>query len=141
VTTVANHHLTFTQALDCLRAEAGEAAFDEWKRLLDESREVYAGFPVHSCSVEGHPAARAFRAWLAPRISGRVLDVGCGPQPVPLYLEGLPLKQLVGVDDYHLFHWTPQRFKEAIQGLFLAEEVDHFRSNSFVSFRPEGETG
>lgn len=55
-------------------------------------------FPLHSCSVGGHGGAAAFRTFIAPVLAGRVLDVGCGPQPLPAYLEGYPLALITGLD-------------------------------------------
>jgi len=73
-------------------------AFPIWRSLLDANTQTYEGFPIHSCSVAGHPAATLFKYFLAPYLKGRVLDIGCGPQPVPLYLEDHPLEAVYGID-------------------------------------------
>lgn len=74
------------------------SAFPVWRSLLDVNADTYEGFPTHSCSVAGHPMARLFKFFLTPYLAGRVLDIGCGPQPVPLYLEGHPLGAVYGID-------------------------------------------
>lgn len=88
-------------ALDDAYAELerlAPAAFRAWRRLVDVNAEAYEGFPIDSCSVEHHPLGELFRCFLTPYLRGRVLDVGCGPQPVPWYLEGHPLGAVYGVD-------------------------------------------
>jgi len=87
----------FDDTLDAMQRLAPHA-FRQWKALLDESREVYAGCPAHSCSVASHPVAELFRGFVAPYLRGRVLDIGPGPQPVPWYLEGYPTGWIAGID-------------------------------------------
>lgn len=71
-----------------------------WARQQHANERNYAGFPLHSCSVIGHRGASAFRQFILQRanIEERVLDIGCGPQPVPSYLEGWPLSLVHGID-------------------------------------------
>jgi SAM-dependent methyltransferase len=59
-----------------------------WVQLFENGRRAYEETPVGNLSVRGHPMAAAFRGFIAPYLSGNVLDVGCGPQPLPSYLEG-----------------------------------------------------
>jgi SAM-dependent methyltransferase len=80
-----------------LRRVAPEA-FDHWHRLLDANAAAYEGLPVDSCSVDGHEMAGLFGCFLRPYLTGPTLDVGCGPQRVPLYLEDHPPSLLAGVD-------------------------------------------
>ena len=42
--------------------------------------------------------AAEFRAFVKLYLRGAVLDVGCGPQPVPSYLDGYPLDRIAGID-------------------------------------------
>lgn len=88
---------TYAQALAAL-GERAPGAFPAWERLLQVNADVYAGFPIHSCSVEGHPMSQVFAGFVRPYLQGAVLDLGCGPQPVPLYLEGYPSEWVAGVD-------------------------------------------
>ncbi len=73
-------------------------AYSIWRPLLDVNAEAYEGFPTDSCSVEGHRVSTLFRGFLASYICGRVLDIGCGPQPIPNYLKDVPVETLYGVD-------------------------------------------
>jgi len=73
-------------------------AFRHWHRMLDVNASAYEGFPIDSCSVIGHPISDKFRLFLRPYLSGTVLDIGCGPQPVPQYLQNHPLELIAGVD-------------------------------------------
>ncbi len=80
-------------------AELAPRAFPIWRELLEVNAGAYLDFPIHSCSVEGHPMAELFRCFLKPYLrGGAVLDVGCGPQPVPHYLEDYPLELIAGID-------------------------------------------
>ncbi len=86
-------------------------AFALWREALDADAEAYEGFPVDSCSVAAHPMAERFRQFVQPHLRGRVLDVGCGPQPVPLYLAGYPADRISGLDplsreDQHPFDFA-----------------------------------
>ncbi|OHB69191.1 MAG: hypothetical protein A2V70_02130 [Planctomycetes bacterium RBG_13_63_9] len=85
---------------DCLEKldELAPHAFPIWRELLDVNADTYLDFPIHSCSVEGHPMAEMFRCFLKPYLGGAVLDVGCGPQPVPYYLLDYPVERMAGVD-------------------------------------------
>ena len=73
-------------------------AFAHWHRLLEVNGQAYEGFPIDSCSVAGHPMAERFRAFLRPYLIGNVLDIGCGPQPVPHYLANYPVDRIAGLD-------------------------------------------
>lgn len=90
--------------------KAAPLAYGVWRPILDVNRQAYAGFPIDSCSVPGHPMATLFRFFLTPYLKGRVLDIGCGPQPFPSYLEGHPIEASYGIDpvsepDNHSFHF------------------------------------
>ena len=74
------------------------AAFAVWRRLLEVNAEAYEGFPVDSCSVVGHPLAEFFCEYLRSYLVGSVLDIGCGPQPVPRYLLEYPVERIAGID-------------------------------------------
>lgn len=89
--------LTFEQSLLELEKLVPDA-FRIWHELLTVNANAYDGFPTDSCSVEGHPMGELFRAFLRPYLEGPVLDVGCGPQPVPVYLHGYPTERIAGID-------------------------------------------
>lgn len=110
--------------------------FALWKDLLEYNRESYTGFPVHSCSVAGHPSAAMFAVFVNQFLRGDVLDIGCGPQPVPLYLQDYPVDRIYGIDpistaDRHPFHfyqgiaeflpWSDASFDVAV----AATSLDH----------------
>jgi len=73
-------------------------AYDQWRELLEVNAKTYDGFPLHSCSMRGHPMATLFKYFITPYLSGRILDIGCGPQSVPCYLNEVPLHSLYGLD-------------------------------------------
>jgi SAM-dependent methyltransferase len=73
-------------------------AYAQWYRLLEPNAKSYEGFPIDSCSVKGHREAEMFKKFLAPYLVGKVLDIGCGPQPVPEYLDGYPPHLISGID-------------------------------------------
>jgi SAM-dependent methyltransferase len=64
-----------------------------WEQLQANGAEVYDGDPANHLSVGPRQDARAFAEFA--QLTGRVLDVGCGPQPVPSYAGG---DQFVGID-------------------------------------------
>jgi SAM-dependent methyltransferase len=64
-----------------------------WEQLQANGAEVYTGDPVKNLSVGERRDARAFADF--SHLAGRVLDVGCGPQPLPSYAGG---DQFVGID-------------------------------------------
>ncbi|MBI4754383.1 MAG: methyltransferase domain-containing protein [Betaproteobacteria bacterium] len=85
------------------------ALFD---RCLNQGTESYEALPPGSCSTEAHPQALLFRAFLRPYLRGHVLDVGCGPQPVPYYLQDYPTERICGIDpisraEDHPFQFVP----------------------------------
>ena len=111
-------------------------AYRIWRELLDVNAVAFDGFPTDSCSVEGHQYADSFRGFLTPYLRGRVLDIGCGPQPVPCYLESYPNDQIWGVDplsrsEDHPFHffrglaeflpWQNEQFDVAV----ISTSMDH----------------
>ncbi|CAA7619095.1 hypothetical protein MTBLM5_30018 [Magnetospirillum sp. LM-5] len=111
-------------------------AYAQWRELLTVNSNAYEGFPLHSCSVPGHPSGSYFQKFAYPYLQGRVLDIGCGPQPVPLYLLDYPLDLIYGIDpisspDCHPFNfangvgehlpWPDHSFDVVISGT----SIDH----------------
>lgn len=68
--------------------------------------------PLQSCSMPGNAMAEQFSEWLHPQLFGDVLDLGCGPLPVPLYLHDYPLSRVSGVDPLDGVH--PFEFRQAV---------------------------
>jgi SAM-dependent methyltransferase len=130
-----NNTLSISEQFNRLQQLAPHA-YDLWHPLLTVNKVAYDGLSVDSCSVSGHPMATLFRFFLAPYLKGRVLDIGCGPQPVPTYLEDYPADAVYGIDplsepDEHPFHfvkclaeylpWEDSQFKLAV----AATTLDH----------------
>lgn len=81
-------------------------------KCLDTGTESYTDLPETSCSTENHPESMLFRAFVKPYLRGYVLDIGCGPQPVPSYLMDYPVDRIVGIDpisepEDHPFTFVP----------------------------------
>jgi SAM-dependent methyltransferase len=136
---------SFTESLAALEPLAPQA-YAIWKPLLDVNADAYAGFPTHSCSVAGHEMAELFGCFLTPLLRGAVLDIGCGPQPVPSYLANYPLESIAGLDPLaaphpFVFHhgvaeylpWDDASFDLVIAAtsldhvLLLDRSIDEFR--------------
>ncbi|MFH0732516.1 MAG: methyltransferase domain-containing protein [Candidatus Omnitrophota bacterium] len=100
-------------------------AFRLWRELLTVNSKEYTGFPAHSCSVEGHKIATHFKDFITPFLKGRILDVGCGPQPLPLYLEGYSLNKIWGIDPISEPRDHPFCFKKGVAE-FLPLRRDFF---------------
>lgn len=69
-----------------------------FERALATGTASYETLPPDSCSTSRHPQADLFRAFLRSYLHGYVLDIGCGPQPVPRYLAGYPVHLTRGID-------------------------------------------
>jgi SAM-dependent methyltransferase len=90
------------------------AAYAQWRKLLDVNKETYCGYSSNHCSVKGHEVAELFKCFLEPYLNGRVLDIGCGPQPVPIYLAGYPLELISGIDPLVSFEAHPFEFVQGV---------------------------
>jgi SAM-dependent methyltransferase len=75
--------------------EAVLGRWDLWEELQRNGAEEYEADPEASLSVGEREEPAAFGAFA--RLTGRVLDVGCGPQARPSYAAGFD-GQLVGID-------------------------------------------
>jgi SAM-dependent methyltransferase len=72
--------------------------YPAWAKLFENARVEYESRPVTSLSVQGNPGSSAFAKFALLYAHGSVLDVGCGPQGLPVYLAGLRVDRIVGVD-------------------------------------------
>jgi SAM-dependent methyltransferase/uncharacterized protein YehS (DUF1456 family) len=95
-------------------ARRAPAAWPLFKQALDIGTRSYEGFPVGSCSVDGHREAERFGAFIYPYLRGYVLDVGCGPQPIPSYLSGYPTELIRGIDPISTADEHPFEFVSAV---------------------------
>lgn len=126
-----------------------------FQACLDRGTESYAELPPESCSTESHPQARLFRNFLAVYLRGNVLDIGCGPQPVPYYLQDYPIDRVFGIDpisavEDHPFlfvpgvgeylPWQDQSFDVVISGTTLDHYylLDRGLESVFRVLRPGG---
>lgn len=87
-------------------------------------------------SHDGHIGANLFRMFLNIHARGRILDIGCGPLPVPAYLTDWPMDELAGIDPQlpptpHPFSFV-QTFAETIpwsdhsfETVVIATSLDH----------------
>jgi regulator of replication initiation timing len=73
-------------------------AYPTWKRLFERGAAEYRASPSMNLSVEGHAVADQFGNFILKHGRGRLLDIGCGPQPIPSYLIGYPIRQIAGCD-------------------------------------------
>jgi SAM-dependent methyltransferase len=103
-----------TEVLEWMRRRA-PAAFEAWKQAFEENRSEYASTErrANSLSVRSNPGAEGFSMWARPWLRGRVLDIGCGPQAVPVYLESHPAALCAGIDPLPPFVRHPFIFREA----------------------------
>ena len=117
--------VTLEAALEWLREEVPHA-FALWREAFDAAKDAYAGFSTDSCSVEGHEMAELFRLYLQPYLRGNVLDIGCGPQSIPRYLQA-PSRtcRICGIDPLGDQADHPFEFYRGVAE-FLPWEADQF---------------
>jgi len=111
-------------AMDRLR-QLAPLNFDAYLACLEAGTRSYEGLPAESCSTQSHPQALLFGNFLKPYLRGHVLDIGCGPQPVPSYLEGWPINQITGLDPISSASDHPFQFVPGI-GELIPFENDSF---------------
>lgn len=116
--------MSLDAAMNKLR-ELAPLNYDNYLTCLDTGTESYSDLPEVSCSTERHPQARLFHDFLQPYLRNVVLDIGCGPQPVPSYLADWPVENIVGIDPISAPEDHPFLFVSGI-GEFLP-----FPDNSF----------
>lgn len=103
------------------------AAFEDG---LEEAR--VAGREMQYLSLPGNRVAEAFRQWVNQWAVGTILDVGCGPQEVPLYLLDIPDSRITGIDPImapHPFRFVPALIEEydgEADTVICATSLDHF---------------
>jgi SAM-dependent methyltransferase len=89
--------------------------YDTWERInFVENPEEFARRPEGSCTIGKRHTDEPFSGFVAPYLRGRVLDVGCGPYAVPLYLQEYPVELIYGIDPVVPFEPHPFTFVRAI---------------------------
>lgn len=113
-----------------------QAQWGTWEQLQANGAHAYETDPPANLSVGEREDAAAFRAFA--QLEGTVLDVGCGPQTLPSYADGLA-DQLVGLDP--LVGHQPREFAfvkgiaeylpfadESFDRVLFATSIDHVLS-------------
>jgi len=72
--------------------------FPIWQELFDNAKVEYSERPRTNLSVADNLGAELFRKFLLTEIRGQVLDIGCGPLPLPHYLVGQNVDRIAGID-------------------------------------------
>jgi len=127
--------LSIDEVFDDLKREV-PAAFEQWIKLVDVNGDTFEGYPVHSCAVKGHPVGHYFYYYCKPQLTGRVLDIGCGPQPIPFYLKDYPVELISGIDPLPAVEGHPFQFvrglaetlpweDDSFSTVILATSLDH----------------
>lgn len=102
-------------------------AYAKWMQLFQVNDEEYANEPADSCSVEGNVYALRFKQFIAPYLNGNVLDIGCGPVALPIYLKDYPLEFVYGIDPLPAHEAHPFHFEQIITE-FLPWEDNSFQT-------------
>jgi SAM-dependent methyltransferase len=104
--------LSIEKQRELLRGRAPRA-FELWDSATARAEEVYRTQPEGSLSTHNNAGARRFGNFIFPHLEGRVLDIGCGPVPVPRYLSGYPVECMAGVDPFGEAAEHPFQFARA----------------------------
>jgi SAM-dependent methyltransferase len=111
--------------------------YPAWERInFSETPAEFARRPEGSCTLGKRATDLPFSGFVAPYLKGRVLDVGCGPYAIPLYLQGYPLELLYGIDPLEPFEPHPFTFARtfaefipfsdhAFETVIAATSLDH----------------
>ena len=85
--------------------------YDTWASInFNKNIDEFKYRPEFSCAVDQRPDARLFSGFIAPYLHGRVLDIGCGPLKIPIYLRNYPVEYLSGLDPLEPFQPHPFEF-------------------------------
>jgi SAM-dependent methyltransferase len=97
--------------------------FSVYRELLEAGERSYEASPAASLSVYDNPGSVIFRAFCLPNLRGAVLDIGCGPVAVPIYLQGYDLRLVAGIDPFGSADTHPFLFVRAVaEGIPWADE-------------------
>jgi SAM-dependent methyltransferase len=104
----------FQDTLNMLKA-LHPRLYETWERInFVENPEEFARRPEGSCTIGKRHTDEPFSGFVAPYLRGRLLDVGCGPYPVPLYLQQYPVELIYAIDPILPFASHPFTFVRAL---------------------------
>lgn len=97
--------------------------FPIYREALEAGERSYKENPRDSVSTYDNAGSALFRAFCLPNLRGTVLDVGCGPVQVPIYLDGYDLGFVAGIDPFGSAEMHPFLFVRAVaEGIPWADE-------------------
>ena len=110
---------------------------DTWETAFDRATEANRVTLEGNLSHDGHLGANYFRMFVNIHAKGRILDIGCGPLPMPEYLRDWPADQIAGMDPLAPFsgHQFPfaRTFAETLpwpgasfETVVVGTSLDHF---------------
>lgn len=73
-------------------------AFKKWRHHQENGAKIYLEKPDSNCSSQSNNESIIFADFIASKLSGKVLDIGCGPLPRPVYLASYPVHLISGID-------------------------------------------
>jgi SAM-dependent methyltransferase len=89
--------------------------YPTWHRLnFQVGPDAYALKPETSCSTGKRATDEPFSGFVASYLQGDVLDIGCGPYDVPVYLKGYPLDRIAAIDPVEPFQPHPFVFARGL---------------------------
>jgi SAM-dependent methyltransferase len=89
--------------------------YPQWERInFVENPAEFAGRPEASCSIGKRATDEPFGGFVAPYLDGIILDIGCGPYAVPLYLQEYPTDHIYGIDPIEPFERHPFTFVRGV---------------------------
>lgn len=86
-----------SQMMDALKAH-DPITFKVWKPIFEAGAQPYIDDPDHNCSTWATELTPRFRDYVSLFVKDAILDIGCGPHPMPAYLEGYPPERLTGLE-------------------------------------------
>lgn len=101
------------EAFECFKA-AYPKAYAEYERCFAKGLKEYTNDMRNNCIVAGNRFESAFNGFLSVFLNGYVLDIGCGPQAVPIYLADYPPDLVFGLDPLPPFEPHPFRFFQGV---------------------------
>jgi SAM-dependent methyltransferase len=103
---------TLAQQMTAMKKVA-PANFSAWHAAYEAGIAEGLRTAEGNLSHEGHIGAGHFRMFVNVHARGRVLDVGCGPIPLPSYLNDWPIEALAGIDPQLPFEPHPFPFAQS----------------------------
>jgi SAM-dependent methyltransferase len=85
-----------------------------WRELLEAGERSYLENQRDNLSVYDNPGSVIFRSFCLAHLRGAILDIGCGPVAVPIYLDGYDLTRVAGIDPFGSPDMHPFKFTRAV---------------------------